>query len=81
MLYQRGYDFKFLFDLSSYYEKNRDAYYEALRTVDRTGDYTQWLLYFTGGFASQMFAIKEVAAKHAEGVAAPEPRAAVLVEA
>ena len=81
VLYQRGYDFKFLFDLSSYYEKNRDAYYDALRTVDRTGDYTQWLQYFSGGFALQMFAIKQVAAKHAEGVVAPEPAAAVPLEA
>jgi len=76
LLYQRGYDFKCLFDLSSYYERNRDRYYEALRTVDRTGDYTDWLVYFMGGFALQMFTIKRLAAQHADGVQVPEVRAA-----
>ena len=71
LLYQRGYDFKFLFDLSGYYEGNRDAYYEALRTVDRSGDYTQWLMYFMGGFARQMVGIKQTAAKYADGVVLP----------
>ena len=63
LLYTRGYDFKYLFDLSSYYNKNRDAYYAALRTVDRTDDYTQWLIYFMGGLAMQMYNIREVALK------------------
>jgi Fic family protein len=81
LLYLRGYDFKGLFDLSTYYEQNRDAYYEALRTADATGDYTRWLEYFTGGFAMQMFAIKAVAAKHAAGVTAPEPEAVTAGEA
>lgn len=59
LLYQRGYDFKYLFELSSYYNRDRDAYYAALRTADATGDYTQWLTYFLGGFAYQMVAIQE----------------------
>jgi Fic family protein len=45
LLYQRGYDFKYLFELSSYYNRDRDAYYQALRTADTTGDYTKWLTY------------------------------------
>ncbi len=63
VLYQRGYDFKYLFDLSSYYNHNRDKYYEALRTADQTGDYTRWLEYFVGGFSMQMFQIREKARK------------------
>lgn len=59
LLYQRGYDFKYLFELSSYYNRDRDAYYGALRTADVTGDYTPWLTYFLGGFAYQMIAIQE----------------------
>ena len=81
LLYQRGYDFKGLFDLSSYYERNRDHYYEALRTVDRSDDYTQWLVYFMGGLSLQMFSIMAVAAKHATGVVAPEVEQATADEA
>jgi len=68
LLFQRGYDFKLLFDLSSYYNGNRDAYYEALRLVDRSGDYTPWLHYFLGGLARQMSAIKADALKCAAGL-------------
>ena len=63
LLYQRGYDFKYLFELSSYYNADRDRYYAALRTADRTGDYTDWLVYFLGGFASQMVRIEKRSAK------------------
>ena len=59
ILYQRGYDFKYLFNLSEYYNKDRDRYYEALRTADRTGDYTEWLEYFLGGLANQMMRVEE----------------------
>ncbi len=72
LLYQRGYDFKYLFDLSSCYEKNRDKYYNALRAVDRTGDYTPWLQYFLGGLALQMMGIRATAMKAAQGVVAGE---------
>ena len=58
LLYQRNYDFKYQFDLSSYYNEDRYLYYEALRTADGTGDYTQWLLYFLGGFSREMLRIK-----------------------
>jgi Fic family protein len=59
LLYQRGYDFKYLFELSGYYNDDRDAYYAALRSTDRSGDYTDWLVYFLGGFAYQMMRIEE----------------------
>jgi Fic family protein len=61
LLFQRGYDFKYLFELSAYYNQNRDKYYRALRTADTTGDYTDWLIYFLGGFACQMVDIQALA--------------------
>ena len=51
ILYQRKYDFKYLFNLSEYYNKDRDRYYEALRTADRAEDYTEWLEYFLRGLS------------------------------
>jgi Fic family protein len=61
LLYQRGYDFKYLFELSSYYNRDRDAYYAGLRAADASGDYTEWLTYFLGGFAYQMVGIQALA--------------------
>ena len=60
-LYQRGYDFKYLFDLSSYYNKDRDRYYAALREADASGDYTKWIEYAMGGLANQMYGIRQQA--------------------
>ncbi len=72
-LYLRGYNFKYLFDLSSYYNDNRDEYYAALRSADQSGDYTCWLEYFMGGFSMQMFVIRKQAREAAESVATPSP--------
>lgn len=68
ILYQRKYDFKYLFNLSEYYNKDRDRYYDALRTADRTGNYTEWLEYFLGGLSHQMVTIESKAQKAAVGV-------------
>ncbi len=73
LLYGRGYDFKYLFDLSTYYNKDRDRYYAALRTADREGDYTRWLEYFMGGFARDMYQIRKHAASAGELTAIPTP--------
>ncbi len=70
ILYQRKYDFKYLFNLSEYYNKDRHRYYDALRTADRTADYTEWLEYFLGGFSNQMMRIEERARETAEGLSA-----------
>lgn len=64
LLYQRRYDFKYLFDLSSYYNRDRDRYYGALRTADVAGDYSEWLTYFLGGLSLQL----RVAQEHAKRV-------------
>jgi Fic family protein len=71
LLYQRGYDFKYLFELSSYYNRDRDDYYRALRSADASGDYTDWLIFFLGGFAYQMVRVQELARSGAK----PKPRA------
>ncbi len=68
ILYQRKYDFKYLFNLSEYYNKDRDRYYDALRTADRTEDYTKWLEYFLGGLSHQMVTTESKAREAAVGV-------------
>ncbi len=42
-------------------EANRDDYYRALRSADASGDYTDWLIFFLGGFAYQMVRVQELA--------------------
>lgn len=59
-LYRRGYDFKRLFTISEYYDRDRAAYYRALQSVRERGmDLTDWLEYFTEGLATQMREVQE----------------------
>jgi Fic family protein len=59
ILYQNGYDFKRLFSLSEYYDKDRLTYYEVLQAVRRNNmDFTGWLEYFTEGLRSQLGEVK-----------------------
>lgn len=61
-LYQSGYDFKRLFTISEYYDRDRPAYYKALQGVREHGmDLTGWLEYFTEGLSSQMREIQMTA--------------------
>ena len=54
-LYRTGYDFKRLFTISEYYDRDRPAYYKALQSVRERGmDLTGWLEYFTEGLGAQM---------------------------
>jgi len=54
-LYRAGYDFKRLFAISEYYDRNRPAFYRAIQSVrERDMDLTGWLEYFVGGLATQM---------------------------
>ncbi len=54
-LYRAGYDFKRLFSISEYYDRNRAAFYEAIQNVrERDMDLTLWLEYFVAGLATQM---------------------------
>lgn len=53
-LYRSGYDFKRLFTISEYYDRNRAAYYRALQTVrEQDLDLTVWLEYFCEGLATR----------------------------
>lgn len=54
-LYRAGYDFKRLFTISEYYDRDRAAFYRAIQGVrDRGMDITGWLEYFVEGLATQM---------------------------
>ena len=54
-LYRSGYDFKKLFTISEYYDRNRQDYYQALQSVrNHDMDMTSWLEYFTHALNTQM---------------------------
>ena len=54
-LYRVGYDFKRLFTLSEYYDRDRQAFYQAIRSVLARGmDLTGWLEFFVAGLATQL---------------------------
>ncbi len=54
-LYRSGYDFKRLFTISEYYDRDRPTYYSAIRSGNEEGaDLTRWLEYFATGLSSQM---------------------------
>lgn len=62
ILYQRGYDFRRLFALEDYYNKDRPRYYKAInmgRTYEeRKVDFTRWLEYFVQGFKEEVDNVK-----------------------
>ena len=59
-LYRSGYDFKRLFTISEYYDRDRAAFYRAIQNVrERNMDMTGWLEYFVEGLATQMAETKE----------------------
>ena len=58
-LYRAGYDFKRLFTLSEFYDRDRTAFYQAIQSVrGRDMDLTGWLEFFVMGLATQMDEIK-----------------------
>jgi Fic family protein len=60
ILYKNGYDFKRLFSLSEYYDKNRGEYYTAIQSVRaKDMDMTEWLEYFVDGLKNQMLEVKD----------------------
>lgn len=60
-LYQRGYDFKKLFTISEYYDRNRSDYYQALQGVRQNDmDLTRWLEYFVHGLSTQLQEVKSL---------------------
>jgi Fic family protein len=60
-LYRAGYDFKRLFTISEYYDRNRSAFYQAIQSVRKSGmDMTGWLEYFVAGLSTQLGEIKDL---------------------
>jgi len=58
VLYQQGYDFRRLFALEDYYNRERQAYYQAINIgknyKERKIDFTPWLEYFINGFKEEI---------------------------
>ncbi len=58
-LYRDGYDFKRLFTISEYYDRDRPAFYRAIQSVRENGmDLTGWLEYFVGGLSTQLTEVR-----------------------
>jgi Fic family protein len=58
-LYKAGYDFKRLFTISEYYDRNRPAFYRSIQSVRENGmDMTSWLDYFVTGLETQMIEVR-----------------------
>jgi Uncharacterized conserved protein len=62
ILYQRGYDFRRLFALEYYYNRERQDYYKAInigkKYEERNVDFTFWLEYFVEGFREEIENVK-----------------------
>lgn len=59
-LYKTGYDFKRLFTISEYYDRDRPTFYRSIQSVRENGmDMTGWLDYFVTGLETQMIEVKE----------------------
>lgn len=59
VLYRAGYDFKRLFTISEYYDRDRRRFYSALQSVRSDMDLTGWLEYFVLGLETQLEEVKE----------------------
>ncbi|WP_291992534.1 Fic family protein [Candidatus Accumulibacter sp. ACC003] len=58
-LYRAGYDFKRLFTLSEFFDRDRSAFYAALQGVrERDMNLTDWLDYFVHGLMQQLEEVK-----------------------
>lgn len=59
-LYKAGYDFKRLFTISEYYDRDRPTFYRSIQSVrDKGMDMTGWLDYFVTGLETQMVEVRE----------------------
>ena len=61
VLYQKGYDFRKLFALEDFYNRNRADYYKAINTGESykaNKDLTLWLSYFVKGFKEEINSVK-----------------------
>ena len=63
-LYKSDYDFKKLFSISEYYDKDRRGFYDAIQAVrNNKMDMTVWLEYFVKGFLFQMTSVIDIGKK------------------
>jgi Fic family protein len=59
-LYRAGYDFKRLFTISEYYDRDRLAFYRAIQHVREDDmDLTGWLEYFVTGLTAQLAEVRQ----------------------
>ncbi len=59
-LYRAGDDFKRLFTISEYYDRDRTNFYRAIQSVRESGmDMTGWLEYFVEGLTTQLTEVRE----------------------
>lgn len=59
-LYRAGYDFKRLFTISEYYDRDRQSFYRAIQSVRESGmDMTGWLEYFVEGLSTQLAEVRQ----------------------
>jgi Fic family protein len=59
-LYRAGYDFKRLFTISEFYDRDRASFYRAIRSVRESGmDMTRWLEYFMEGLSTQVAEVRQ----------------------
>ncbi|MFB3884048.1 MAG: Fic family protein [Thermodesulfobacteriota bacterium] len=59
-LYRAGYDFKRLFTISEYYDRDRGLFYRAIQSVRESHmDMTGWLEYFVDGLTTQLAEVKQ----------------------
>ena len=59
-LYRAGYDFKRLFTISEYYDRDRPSFYRAIQSVRESDmDMTGWLEYFIEGLATQLAEVRK----------------------
>lgn len=60
ILYRRGYNFRKIFALEDYYNRERQSYYQAIGIGPkyRLADFTRWLEYFVEGFSEEIVRVK-----------------------
>jgi Fic family protein len=59
-LYRTGYDFKRLFTISEYYDRDRSSFYRVIQSVRESGmDMTGWLEYFLEGLTTQLAEVRQ----------------------
>jgi Fic family protein len=59
LLYQKGYDVKKMFALDDYYNRDRPAYYQAIRSAGKAKDLSFWLEYFSQGLLTELEQVLE----------------------